>query len=90
MATLPSEARPCVDTDMSEETEHSRPHISGQPKAPISIVQEEWMTAEQEAELEEELFELGKRKYGFDEGTAREWAHAFCSGDEDSLETSRR
>jgi hypothetical protein len=89
MATLARQPDVGEKTDMtkdsktrSEKTRRDRraPSVSHQG---ISIDQSEWMTPEQETELERQMFNLGITKYGFDETTAREWAHAFCSGDED-------
>jgi len=40
----------------------------------------DWLTAEEEAELEQEMFHLGTTKYGLDEATAREWARSIVRG----------
>ena len=77
MATL---IGPRVDVDMNEN--------KNGPNGAAGDTQSDWLTTEQAAELEEKMFKLGKDKYGFDEATAREWAHAFCADDEDAHRVS--
>ncbi len=94
MATLVRQLNVGADTDMTKDVKNRREktrrdrHAVGASNQEISIHQSDWMTPEQETELEGQMFELGIAKYGFDEATAREWAHAFCSSDEDVAETT--
>jgi hypothetical protein len=68
-----------MPTEKSTNVSVTREIRNYQENQSLLAMQQDWMTPQQEAELEEHMIELGKRKYGFDEQTAREWAHAFCS-----------
>jgi len=74
-----SSGKRAMPTEKSTNVSVTREIRNHQESQSLPSTQQDWMTPQQEAELEEQMIELGKRKYGFDEQTAREWAHAFCS-----------